>query len=48
MCPGCGRRIGGRGWWITTIAWGVITSAVISFILTILLFGTTRLWMPIF
>jgi hypothetical protein len=33
MCPGCGRIIGGRAWWTTTIAWGVVSSAVLSFIL---------------
>lgn len=36
-CPGCGRMVRGRGWWATTIGWGVIMSAVISFLLGILL-----------
>jgi hypothetical protein len=33
-CPGCGRMVRGRGWWAVTIGWGVIMSAVISFIIT--------------
>jgi len=33
-CPGCGRMVRGRGWWAFTIGWGVIMSAVISFVIT--------------
>lgn len=36
-CPSCGQMIRGRSWWATTIGWGVIMSALLSFLLTILL-----------
>ena len=36
-CPRCGRLVRARAWWAITIGWGVIMSAVISFVLTILL-----------
>jgi hypothetical protein len=36
-CPRCGRLVRARGWWAVTIGWGVIMSAVISFLLTVLL-----------
>jgi hypothetical protein len=35
-CPQCGRMVRGRGWWAFTIGWGVIASAMISFILMLL------------
>lgn len=39
MCPGCGRMFRGRMWWATTIGWGVIFSAVISFFLMLLFYA---------
>jgi uncharacterized OB-fold protein len=36
-CPKCGRLIRARSWWAVTIGWGVIMSAVISFLLGLLL-----------
>jgi hypothetical protein len=37
-CPQCGRFVRARGWWAVTIGWGIIMSAVISVILSILIF----------
>lgn len=37
-CPGCGKMVRGRIWWATTIGWGVIFSAVISFMLVVLFY----------
>jgi uncharacterized OB-fold protein len=36
-CPKCGRLVRARSWWAVTIGWGVIMSAVISFMLMLLL-----------
>jgi hypothetical protein len=47
-CPACGRMIRGRAWWVATIGWGVIASALISFVLTALLFIAVRVWLPVF
>src|ERR1051326_7777230 len=37
-CPGCGKMVRGRLWWITTIGWGIVFSAVISFFLVACLY----------
>jgi hypothetical protein len=46
-CPACGRLFRGRLWWVTTIVWGVIASAVISFMLTAIMFLALKIWFPI-
>lgn len=38
-CPGCGRMVRARWWWATTIGWGVIFSAIISFLLVSVLYA---------